>query len=168
MAISAIVFAFARPYIPNSAVQNASANSYVVVYVDNSFSMESESVSGNLLDDAKEEAKAIAQAYQTNDKYMLVTNDFEPKHQQFLSQDEMVREIEDIAVSPVTKTINEVFSYISRDLNKQNTASKKIYYISDFQTANLDREKLAVDTTISVYLSPLKSNRINNLYIDTL
>jgi len=168
LAVSAIVLAFARPYIPNSEAKDASTHACVVVYVDNSFSMGSESVNGNLLDEAKEKAKAITQAYLSSDKYMLVTNDFEPKHQQFLSQDEMVREIENIAVSPVTKTINEVFSYIARDLNRQNVASKKIYYISDFQTANIDVNKLGIDSNVNVYLSPLKSNKINNLYVDTL
>ena len=168
LAITAIVLAFARPYIPNSDFKDASINSCVVVYVDNSFSMENEAVNGNLLDEAKEKAKAIAQAYPTSNKYMLVTNDFESKHQQFLSQDEMIQEIDAIAVSPVTKTINEVFSYIARDLNKQNIASKKIYYISDFQTVNIDRDRLNMDSNTTIYLSPLKSNKINNLFIDTL
>ena len=168
LAIVAIVFAFARPYIPNPQAKNAGANACIAIYVDNSFSMGGESVNGNLLDEAKDKAKAIAQAYQTSDKYMLVTNDFEPKHQQFLSQDEIVREIEDMEISPVTKTINEVFAYISRDLNMQNVADKKIYYLSDFQTANMDWDKLPIDTNINVYFAPLKSNKINNLYIDTL
>ena len=168
LAIAAIVLAFARPYIPNSDAENSGANACIAIYVDNSFSMESEAVNGNLLDEAKEKAKAIAQAYQTSDKYMLVTNDFEPKHQQFLSQDEMIQEIDEITVSPVTKTINEVFSYVSRYLNRQNAASKKIYYISDFQMATMDMEKLAVDTNIKISLIPLRSNKINNLYIDTL
>jgi hypothetical protein len=168
LAFAAIVLAFARPYIPNSQTQNTGTNACIAIYVDNSFSMGNESVNGNLLDEAKEKAKAIAAAYQTSDKYMLVTNDFEPKHQQFLSQDEMLLEIESVEISPVSRTINEVFSYISRDMNRQNAATKKIYYLSDFQTANMDLEKISLDSNIKVYLSPLKTNKINNLYIDTL
>ena len=168
LAIVSIVLVFARPYIPNPDAENAGTNACVVIYVDNSFSMENEAVNGNLLDEAKEKAKAIAQAYQISDKYMLITNNFEPKHQQFLSQDEMVREIEEMVVSPVTKTINEIFTYISHDLNKQNSASKKIHYISDFQTTNMDWDKLSINSETNVYLTPLKSNKISNLYLDTL
>jgi len=168
LAIVSIVLVFARPYIPHSDTQNSAANACIVVYVDNSFSMESEAVNGNLLDEAKEKAKAVAQAYHASDRYMLITNDFDPKHQQFLSQEEMLLEIEEIAVSPVTKTMNEVFAYVWRDLNKQNLASKKIYYISDFQTANMDWEKTNINPNVKIYLIPLKSNKINNLYIDTL
>ena len=168
LATTAIVLAFARPYIPNSNLKHSGANTCVVIYVDNSFSMENETVNGNLLDEAKEKARALAQAYQTSDKYMLVTNDFEPKYQQFMSQDEFLQEIDNVQVSPVSRTINEIFTYVSRDLNKQNAAVKKIYTISDFQATNIDFGKINVDTNVNIYLNPLKSNKINNLYIDTL
>lgn len=168
IAIAALALAFARPYIPNSNQSQNTGNACVVIYVDNSFSMENNSVSGNLLNNAKEKAIAIADAYQESDRYMLITNDFEAKHQQFLTKDELKQMLEQIEISSASQTIRDIYAYGTSLMNRQNTNNKYLYLISDFQTSTSDFAAITQDTSISVYLTPLEANSINNIYIDSL
>lgn len=168
LAIASIVFAFARPYI--SLEDNESllkGNHCVVIYVDNSFSMEGVSSRGTLLDEALEKAKYIAEAYAEDDRYMLITNDFNPKHQQFFTKEEIKREIEGVKISSATRTMNVVMDYALLYLLRQATENKKIYLISDFQQTTASLDNLPNDDKAITYLVPLKATKINNVYVDT-
>ena len=57
----------------------------VSVYIDNSFSMDAESKYGKLVEVAKNKALDIVNAYKPNTKFLLITNDFEIKHQNRLT-----------------------------------------------------------------------------------
>jgi hypothetical protein len=168
IAIAALVIAFARPYIPNSEQLINSGNACIAIYVDNSFSMENVSVSGNLLNNAKEKAVAIADAYQESDRYMLITNDLEPKHQQFLTKDEFKQAVEQVEVSSSSQTIQDIYAYGISMIYRQNTSNKYFYFISDFQTSTSNFASIIQDTATLVYLTPLEANSINNIYVDTL
>jgi len=68
LAITALVLAFAQPFIPvDKAKKNVNSGSIVSVYVDNSFSMQAESGKGTLLDEAKDKALDVASAYKSSD-----------------------------------------------------------------------------------------------------
>ena len=169
LAITALVFAFARPYIPSkeSQTENVGA-SCVVVYVDNSFSMENDAKKGNLLHEAKEKAAAIADAYRESDKYMLITNDMEAQSHQFLSRDDFKQALEKVEISSASQTIGQIYAYGLRDMNRQNTDNKFFYFISDFQQSTSDFASIQQDKATETYLIPLEANKINNIYIDTL
>ena len=108
LAIMALVFAFARPYIRQADNVSIGSTACVAIYIDNSFSMENTAVEGNLLDEAKQKAVSIVNAYRESDKYMLITNDFEGKHQQFLSRDDFKEALEAVQISAASKDISEV------------------------------------------------------------
>src|SRR3989339_322968 len=80
LAISFLVLAFARPYIPVADQQNAFQQEVLSIYIDNSYSMEAVNKEGTLLDEAKRRAREIASAYSLNDKFQLLTNDFGGKY----------------------------------------------------------------------------------------
>ena len=60
----------------------------VSIYVDNSFSMQSESEIGSLLDMAKNRAKEIVSVYGNADVFQVLTNDYEGKHQRLVTKEE--------------------------------------------------------------------------------
>jgi hypothetical protein len=168
IAIIAIVFAFARPYIPLEKNKGQSKGIYhIVLYVDNSFSMEGISRRGTLLDEAKEKAKSISQAYSEEDRFMLITNDFSAKHQQFFSKEEIKKEIDAIQISAVSRPLDLVMNYALLHLSRQQTANQKVYIISDFQQSMSNFANIPKDENTYTYLIPLKANTINNVYIDT-
>ena len=136
LAITCIVFAFAQPYIPVGEQESSLDANAVSIYIDNSFSMESENEKGRLLDLAKNKALEILEIYNSTDQFQVLNNDFESRHQRLVSREEAVELIEEIKLSPNSKMLNEVISR-QRDLLIQEDDSQLMsYVVSDWQKRN--------------------------------
>ncbi len=168
LAIAAIVFAFSQPFIPfsNNSIQTFEQNA-VSIYIDNSFSEESESGKGSVLDAAKEKAKEIASVYKSSDIFQLLTNDFEGRHQRFVSRDEFASMVDEVTLSPVVKTIADVMSRQEDLFSGQPAKIKTAYEISDFQKGVMKGDFHQADSTIVTYFILLKALNQNNLYVDS-
>jgi hypothetical protein len=168
LAITALVLAFAQPFIPvDNANRDVNSDSRVSVYIDNSFSMQAESGKGILLDEAKDKALDVASAYKSSDLFQLLTNDFEGRHQRFVSKDEFVNFVEDIQISPVVRSYGEVLARQEEVFSKSTKGEKSGYFISDFQKSSLGKLQSANDSDMIQYLIPLRAVNSNNLYIDS-
>jgi len=168
LAIVCLVFAFSRPFIPvNQSLINRGGANAVNIFIDNSFSLEAESESGNLLDEAKSKAVAIASIYKPSDVFQLLTNDFEPIHQHFVSRDEFFEMLENVSLSPAVKSISEVNKRQIELFDSKPEHDKSAYIISDFQKSISDINLLENDTSIHAFLIPVFSEMTNNLFIDS-
>jgi hypothetical protein len=166
LAITCLVFAFAQPFIP-SAVTPKSGKKAISVYIDNSFSMESISKTGYLLDIAKTKARELVQAFGATDRFQLLTNDFEGKHQRLLSRDEFLQMLDEVKLSPSFKNIGEVFQRQKDLLNQSGLPNKRVFLLSDFQKSFIGESKIENDTSVSTTLIPLLANTGDNIFIDT-
>lgn len=168
LAVAAIILAFAQPYFPvtENIVQQNRQNA-VSVYIDNSFSMQAVSGKGTLLDEARDKAREIGSVYKTSDVFQLVTNDFEGRDQRFISKDEFLQRVDEVAVSSVVKTLPDVISRQEQILEDQAAENKTAYVISDFQDGILEGDFLALDSSINKIFIPMKGINTSNLYIDT-
>jgi len=174
LAIAALVFAFAQPYkalITNTGLQK---EEIVGIYIDNSFSMDAESKYGNLLDVSKSRARAIVDAYKLSARFLLLTNDFEIKHQRLVNKEQFLDFLSDVAVSSNVRSTSEVYARMRDFLSAESltkTGNKKtsntVFFLSDFQKTSTDLNTLTNDTTININLIPLASQPTNNLYIDS-
>ena len=84
LAIAALVLAFAQPVVntaPSSSMQNRQAPP--VIYVDNSFSMQTGENQASAIEKAKNRALEIADAYPSETKFLFITNDFSQEHFRF-------------------------------------------------------------------------------------
>ena len=125
LAIAALVLAFAQPFIPvNEDQANRKATNAVSIYVDNSFSMEAESPEGSLLNQALNKARETAAAYESSDQFQLLTNDFEGRHQRFVSREDFLELLNEVELSPVTRAVSEVYKRQSELLNSEVRGSK--------------------------------------------
>ncbi len=168
--ITALVLAFAQPYIPFSN-QIKNGNKLISVFIDNSFSMNANGAQGRLLDVAKKAAIELAKGYKETDRFQLLTNDFEGKHQRFYSRDEFIKYTEEIKESPGTRKISEILSRQRNAFNQtdpSNNKSKTSYLISDFQKTILKNDLVYSDSSVTNYFIPLQTNESNNVYIDTV
>lgn len=164
-----LVLAFARPYIPDENQKNASFQQQAVsIYVDNSYSMESLNKEGSLLDEAKRRAKEIASAYSINDKYQLLTNDFEGKHQRLLSYEEFVQAVDDIKISAFNRSLQQVMNRQSDVFAGEPNTNKTIYILSDFQRNFASDPTLDLDSGISVRFVRLEANELANISVDSV
>jgi hypothetical protein len=167
LAIACLVFAFAQPFIPgkSKAVQGEKA---ISVYIDNSFSMESTNKKGTLLENAKEYATEIINTFNASDKFQLLTNDFEGKHQRFVSKEDFIEQLNDVKISSATKALNDVLKRQQDFLQNSSSKNKRIFLLSDFQKNTSVFNKTDIDTLITVSCIPITSSEVSNVYIDSV
>ncbi len=167
LAITCLVFAFAQPYLPSDK-KVTQGQKTVSIYIDNSFSMENLNSKGTLLENAKQHATIIANTYNSNDKFQLLTSDFEGKHQRLLTKEEFLERLNEVKISSSTKQLNDVISRQQDFLQINNCKNKNIFLISDFQKNCSVIQKAKIDTSISINLIPITSSEVNNIYIDSI
>ncbi len=167
LAIACLVFAFAQPFIPGKTKSFAGEKA-VSIYIDNSFSMESINKKGTLLENAKDNAVDIVNTFSANDKFQLLTNDFEGKHQRFLSKEEFLDQLNQVKISSATKQINDVLKRQKDFLQNSSSKNKCIFLLSDFQKNAAVFNKSDIDTTMDIRFIPLVCSEISNIYIDSV
>jgi hypothetical protein len=167
LAISFLVFAFAQPFIPGK-VKTIQGEKAISIYIDNSFSMESTNKKGTLLENAKTLATEIINTFNASDKFQLLTNDFEGKHQRFISKEEFVEQLNDVKISSATKSISDVIKRQQDFLQNSSAKNKRIFLLSDFQKNTSVIFKTDIDTSIAISCIPIASSEVNNVYIDSV
>ncbi len=167
LAISCLVFAFAQPFIPGK-VKTIQGEKAISIYIDNSFSMESTNKKGTLLENAKTLATEIVNTFNASDKFQLLTNDFEGKHQRFISKEEFVEQLNDVKISSATKSISDVIKRQQDFLQNSSAKNKRIFLLSDFQKNTSVIFKTDIDTSIAINCIPIASSEVNNVYIDSV
>jgi hypothetical protein len=133
LALAFLVLAFARPFIPGKETADAGKQQLVSIFVDNSYSMQTLNREGSLLDEAKQKAKQIASAYSINDRFQLLTQDFEGKHQRLLNRDEFNDAVDAVKISPQSRSLAQITARQQSLLGMTPGAVKRSYIISDFQ-----------------------------------
>lgn len=163
-----LVLAFARPYFPGPQSEQSFAGTLVSIYLDNSFSMNAQSDQGELLEQAKERARDLAKAYASNDRFQLLTNDFESRHQRFESRDRFLQWVDEVQLSPKSRKMSEVFSRQKDLLESEASEFRKVaVQISDFQKSQANAADLPADSSITLYLLPLSANSRDNISLDS-
>ncbi len=165
LAVLSLVFAFAQPFIPRG--EAVKQGDYALsIYVDNSFSMQALSQDVPLLEKAKQRAREIIGAYREEDRFQVLTGDFEGRHQRLVSKEEALVLVDEIKISPVVRSISQVVQRQKQVLGTSTAPNKSAFIISDFQKNIADFEALG-DTTLDVQLIPLQSIQENNVSIDS-
>jgi len=168
LAITFLVLAFAKPYIPAQNSANAGKQQAVSIFVDNSYSMEAINREGPLLDEAKRRAKEIASAYSINDNFQLLTQDFEGKHQRFVSRDEFDDAVDAVKISPQSRLLQQIINRQQSLLNMHKEGARALYVISDFQKNMAGSRPVTADTGTRITLVQLKANTLPNVAVDSV
>ena len=167
LALIALITAFAQPYIPASKRTVSGAKS-ISIYIDNSFSMDAQGESSSLLEVAKKHALEIASSYKPSDKFQLLTNDFEGKHQRFVTLEQFGLLVQEIKPSPASKELKAIIGRQKNSLSKVETKNKIVYLLSDFQKNSSTLEGMPSDTNILYNFIHLKASIVDNVSIDSL
>lgn len=171
LAVFFLVLAFAQPFIPQDNTTVRKGDKAVSIWIDNSFSMDAVGKNGSLLDEIKKDAREIAAAYNVTDRFQLLTNDFEGRHQRFVTKEEFLELLEEVKPTPAVRTISEVVSR-QRDLLKTTRdiadENKECFLLSDFQQTICDYGRIDKDTSIHYREIIAAAENRNNLYIDSV
>lgn len=168
LAITCLVMAFCRPFIPAAHEEKAVAERQIAVYVDNSFSMNLENEKGNLRAQSIDLAESIVDAFGTNDRFLLLTNDLKSEHQRVVNKDEFKESLSSITESPSSRSYSEIYERASDILKDAEGKGKKLFFISDFQEQVFDPINTRVDSTMNTSLIKLAHGGQGNVYIDSL
>jgi hypothetical protein len=168
LALAFLVLAFTRPYISNKQTANEAAQQAVSIFVDNSYSMTTLNSEGTLLDEAKRRAKEIASAYGINDRFQLLTQDFEGKHQRLLNRDEFDDAVDAVKISSQSRDLQQIINRQQSLLDMQGNTVKSIYLISDFQKNMSGGQPLKTDTGTHISLVQLKASSLPNVAVDSV
>lgn len=164
LAIVCLVLAFARPFIPAAAGISSDALNSVVIYIDNSFSMNAQGESGNMLEEAKAKAIEVGSVYSNGAEIRLLTNDFNPAHVRKLSFEEFKNEVTLVEATPQLRSFDEVVSRTAGMIGAQE--SGLLYFISDLQRKTTTPTS-AVDTLLNIVVVPTQVSVESNIYIDS-
>lgn len=165
LALIFLVAAFVQPFIPKQ-VDVKQGEKAVSVFVDNSYSMSALAEDVDLLENAKRKASEIVKAYGAEDRFQILTQDFEGRHQRLVSKDEAITLINEIKTSPSVQLMAKVLNRQKQILGTSKTDNRVSYIISDFQknTANFNSYK---DSLVQVNLVPLQPVQLQNISIDS-
>ena len=113
LTIILLVVAFSRPIIPAQIDSNVIQDkAFVSLFIDNSFSMQSDGESTSLLEEAKQKARIIIESYQATDKFLLLTNELKTEHNRLYNQADMYELIEEVEIAPSSQLLSEVLNFL--------------------------------------------------------
>lgn len=158
LAIAALVFAFAQPYFANRDI--VKTDKETVIYLDNSFSMQTKGEKGALLKRAVQE---LLNTVPEDEEITIFTNTETYKNTTIKSiRNELLR----LDYSNTQEAIPAVILKGRKLFSKQRNSVKNLILISDFQ----QQEQLTAqtDSTFTTNYIQLKPANVNNIALDSL
>ncbi|WP_420573900.1 vWA domain-containing protein [Kordia sp.] len=158
LAMAGLVFAFAQPYFANRDIVKTEKET--VIYLDNSFSMQSKGEKGALLKRAVQE---LLNTVPEDEEVSIFTNTETYKNTTIKS---IRNELLQLEYSHQQEAIPSVILKGRKLFSKQNNSVKNLILISDFQ----QNEQLSVrnDSTFTTSYVQLKPANANNIALDSL
>jgi hypothetical protein len=164
--ISALVLAFAQPFIPQSE-EMMKGNRAVSVFVDNSFSMQAQGEDIDLLNKAKLDAIHVINAYDNSDRFQIITHDFSFSQQKWLNKEQAVEAVENIDVTHDVQLLSQIVQKQHQALEESKSENHLVYWLSDFQKSMVDLYAEQLDSSVNYQALYLSSVKTENLSIDS-
>jgi len=155
-----LVIAFAQPFWPNKTSNKKLETN---IYLDNSFSMQAEGKSGELL---KNNIQKIIKATEfSKEKFSLFTN---TKNYLNLNSKSLQTTLLNVDYSPKKQFLNTILLQINSQKNNKSNTSHKNILISDFQNINYKNKLSFTNVNSSNILIKTLPKNNQNFYIDSV
>lgn len=166
-----LVFAFAQPYFPDENAKDEARESVLAFYIDNSFSMQAHGAEGELLSQARENARQIIEKAPLDTRFLVGTNEMNGSEERLLTKIEAFEKLDKIDFSPMSRKPAEVLKWQMDVLGTDASSSDRsvqYVFLSDFQRLNgLKSEKLH-PKNVAFFPVKLTPESEANLYIDSV
>ncbi len=163
LAMLFLILSFAQPVSKNKVNINFKGTAEVVIYIDNSFSMENISKEGNLFENALNKAKEIIQSFSKSTKFYILTNVNDWITLKPLSQDEAIEHLSKIKITADAVPLSDIFHRIEALQLK----SPLMFIISDAQKKFTDIQNIQKNS-INAYYLLFSASQTNNISIDSV
>ncbi len=173
--IVALVLAFAFPFKPEAAANIDTEEGVVGIYLDNSMSMKAQSTKTTLLEDARESARHLVERFSPSTRYLLLTNSFEIQNEYPMNQEEMLQQLDRMAMEGNPMRLNQVVERFEMLKKRHGFEQATLIAYSDFQKNMFDapvdgsgQSPKPLDTSLRVIAVPVSAEVSSNLSIDTV
>lgn len=167
LALTALVLAFAQPFQPDPNQKTANGQKLISIYVDNSFSMDSEGNDGRFLDMAKQIAVELVENFGSSTQFQLLTNKLSGNEQRIINKDQILTEIGDIEITSESRSIPDIYKRQTELFSNTPVPNQIAYHVSDFQS-NMMTEQFPNDSLQNLNTIFLQSNNRSNAFIDSV
>ncbi|MBQ0768194.1 MAG: BatA and WFA domain-containing protein, partial [Bizionia sp.] len=157
--LAAIIIAFAQPFTSKNNTVNTTRET--VIFLDNSFSMQTKGAKGELL---KRAVQDLISTLPENEKLSLITNDDAFRNTTLKSITNEILAI-DYATTPLD--YEAAFLKSKKHFSNAKNTIKNLVFISDFQNKGKPLF-VPTDSTFTTHLVHLKPVNINNIVVDSL
>jgi hypothetical protein len=165
-------------YFPGSGIQPAlysvnqsaikqKAQSRVMIYIDNSYSMEAQGKYGTLIERAKMRAHEITSAFPPSTQYLLLTNELEPSRLRWVSRDQLITWMAQIQTTHITQKMGDVIERQQLIASDTNFAYYS-FILSDFQKSTSRFGNLKPKNQLQFFLIPFQSSVKQNVFVDSV
>ena len=110
MAIVFVVLAFAQPYTGSYGNGSAGNDRLISIYIDNSNSMSAKGTNGELLSQAKINAKEIISQFSANQKFIISSNELNGVQERPLSKNDALFQVDQINYTPIQRNMNTILN----------------------------------------------------------
>ena len=155
--ITAIVLAFAQPF---RAAKTALDRREVVIYLDDSFSMQARTENGTLLKSAVQD---LVKGMDPNTQINLFTNNLSYER---ISMEDIQNELLSLPYTYKQLHLNEILLKASSFFSQDESTRKELIAISDFQENMFDLNDSVTD--FDIHLVQLQPDQILNISIDSI
>lgn len=154
-----LVLAFAQPFLP--AREQLTSQRNLVVYLDNSYSMSAPvELKVRALDAGIGYVREVVELFPTETRFKLITNDFAPFSNTYKSKSEILDQLSQIRLSPLSRSFTEVVKRIG---DPGNT----VFWISDFQKSTFGVDQV-LDSAWQIRLVPIEYQQTSNVFVDSI
>lgn len=164
--VAAVVLAFAQPYRAQQQLAPAESR-LVVLYLDNSVSMQMPAEKGALIDESRREAMRLVRDLPYSASFVLLTNQFEVRNERPMNRDEMMQQLELVSANGPSVQLSEVLTRAQSLRGLQQFSQRDLLLMSDFQATGVHTDEIKSDSLFNVYLIPFKATLNTNVYIDS-
>lgn len=167
LAFSALVIAFARPYLPAQVGIKNNGKTFVCLYLDNSFSMQGKNETGNLFDQAKQEAINIIRSFTANTTFIISSNTNEIGLGKPCDANKAIQLIQQSKIGGQRKSFDAIQA---RQLQAipDNAGQVFNFYLSDFQKNQFHADNILNDSIGSYFLIDFAHVAQQNVFIDSV
>ena len=131
--IASLVIAFAFPYKKDNNAVNNNVDNLIAVYIDNSMSMQSHSLEKTLFEDSRSSALKIVESLNQAQKFVLLSNDRDPKNEYPMNKDEMIICLNEMNSEAAPTSFEDIYNSLALIKKKNNFNSATLFVYSDFQ-----------------------------------
>ena len=173
LALAALIFAFAQPFIPVEPAAGSGGKPVLAIYIDNSFSMTAKGTEGELLSEAREMARKMISKASLDTRILLNTNKMSGLEQRLITKVEALELLDKIQPIALVRQVDDVLNWQRAFIDKESQTNQKVgtrqyVFFSDFQKATSRFSELAEDKAAYYYPVQLSPQDLRNIYIDSV